>query len=316
MQVTVAGSTELARATSRAREYVAHSKAQNTLRAYRADWSAFVGWCRLTGQQALPAAPDTVAGYLAAKAQEHKPATLQRALASIGQAHRAAGLDSPTGAAVVRETWKGITRTHGTAPRQKAPATTEVIRAMVATLPDNLLGLRDRALLVTGFAGAFRRSELVGLNVEDLHFGKDGVTVNLRRSKTDQQGQGRTLGLPYGSNPVTCPVRCLRDWLTAAGITTGPLFRSFRKGGTMQPGRLSDKGVALVVKKTASAVGLNPADFSGHSLRAGHATAAAERGADLGAIADQTGHKSLAMVRRYVRAGSLFTRNSAAVLGL
>lgn len=204
----------------------------------------------------------------------------------------------------------------GTAPRVKAPATTVEIRAMVETLPDGLLGIRDRALILLGFAGAFRRSELVGLDVADQDVTRDGAVVTLRRSKTDQEGQGRKVGIPYGSTPATCPVRALQGWLEASGIAEGPLFRHVDRYGRMHEGRLSDRAVALVVKRLASRAGLDPASYSGHSLRAGLATSAAAAGVSERAIMNQTGHRSPMMVRRYIRDGQLFRENAASAVGL
>jgi integrase len=217
---------------------------------------------------------------------------------------------------MVANTMKGLRRTLGTAPVQKAPALTEEIRAMVEVADPGIIGARDRALLLLGFAGAFRRSELVGFDVEDCNFGRDGLTVNLRRSKTDQTGEGRKIGVPFGSCPTTCPVRVPQDWLELAAITTGPLFRSINRHRQVQPGRLSGIDVARIVKKLAERAGLDAANFAGHSLRAGHATSAAIAGAPERSIMNQTGHRSVQMVRRYIRDGSLFRENSAAKLGL
>ncbi len=187
---------------------------------------------------------------------------------------------------------------------------------MVDVADPGLIGARDRALILLGFAGAFRRSELVGLDVEDCAFGKDGLTVTLRRSKTDQDGAGRKIGIPYGSNPETCPVRTVQAWLEEAGSDAGPLFRSINRHGQVRTGRLSGIDVARIVKKLAVRAGLDPAKYAGHSLRAGHATSAAIAGASERSIMRQTGHRSVQMVRRYIRDGSLFRENSAGKLGL
>jgi integrase len=211
---------------------------------------------------------------------------------------------------------KGIRRTKGTAPTQKAAALTDDIRAILESKDAGLIGLRDRALILLGFAGAFRRSELVGLDIADCVFSKDGLTVTLRRSKTDQAGAGRKVGIPYGSNPETCPVRAMQDWIEQAGISGGPLFRSINRHGRIQPGGLSGGDVARVVKKLADRAGLDASKYAGHSLRAGHATSAAIAGASERSIMNQTGHRSVQMVRRYIRDGSLFRENSAGKLGL
>jgi integrase len=226
------------------------------------------------------------------------------------------GMESPSHTAIVRNTMKGIRRTLGTAPLQKAAILTEDIRAMVEATDGGLIEARDRALLLLGFAGAFRRSELVELDLEDCEFGKDGLTITLRRSKTDQEGQGRRIGIPFGANPQTCPIRTLEGWLERAGITSGPLFRSINRHGRLQEGRLSGDDIARIVKKLAERVGLDPAKYAGHSLRAGHATSAAIAGASERSIMNQTGHRSVQMVRRYIREGNLWRENSAGKLGL
>jgi integrase len=209
----------------------------------------------------------------------------------------------------------GIRRTKGTAQQGKDPLLTEDVRAIAAALPEGLLGVRDRALLLLGFAGAFRRSELVSLNAEDVTFTGDGLVILLRRSKTDQEGEGRKVGIPYGSHPETCPVRALRVWLDALGITEGPLFRSVQHG-RIQPGRLCDEAVALMVKRHAKALGKDARRFAGHSLRAGLVTSAAIAGVSERSIMRQTGHRSHAILQRYIRDASLFRENAAGRVGL
>lgn len=301
-----------------ARHYISSAKAASTVRAYRCDWRDFTAWCSDHGLSSLPADPQTVSLYLADTAPTHKAATLQRRISAISKAHQSAGYESPASMrhAVVSETWKGIKRVHGTAQEGKLPVLTENLRSMIRTLPPRLLGIRDRALLLIGFAGAFRRSELVGLNVEDTQFTADGLIIVLRRSKTDQEGEGRKIGIPYGSNLETCPVRALRAWLEAASISYGPLFRSVNRHGHIIADHLSDKAVALVVKRCATAAGLDQSGYAGHSLRSGLVTSAAINGASEWSIMNQTGHRSVAMVRRYIRDGSLFRENAAARVGL
>lgn len=312
-----ATSDELRRIADEARGYMAQAKAPATLRAYRSDWAHFSGWCAGQGLEALPAAPETVALYLTDLAGVKAPATLQRRITSISQAHQAAGHEPPTRAMVVRETWRGIRRTFGTASQGKAPARTAEIRSMVATLDDaRLAGVRDRALLLIGFAGALRRSELVALDVADLVENGDGLVVTIRRSKTDQEGAGEQLGLPYGSDPATCPVRALRAWLAASGIDSGPVFRPISRHGAMADRRLSDRAVADVVKRTAKAAGLDPRAYAGHSLRAGLITSAAEAGVLERDIMRHSRHKSVPVMRRYIRGATLFQSNAAASVGL
>lgn len=298
------------------REYIRASKAENTLRGYQSDWKEFCAWCEGHGVCPLPAMPETVAAYIAEGAGRLKVGSVQRRLNAITEAHKAIGIDSPTHSSIVANTMKGIRRTKGTAPLQKAPTLTDDIRAMVESTDGGLIGARDRALILLGFAGAFRRSEVVGLDNEDCNFGKDGLTVTLRRSKIDQQGQGRKIGIPYGSNPETCPVRTIQAWLEQAGLNAGPLFRSINRHGQVQSCRLAPAEVARIVKKLIRRAGLDPRKYAGHSLRAGHATSAAIAGASERSIMNQTGHRSVQMVRRYIRDGSLFRDNSAGKLGL
>ena len=302
--------------TEQVREFIRASKAENTLRGYQTDWRHFCAWCEEHSQCPLPAIPEAVAGYIAECAGHLKAGSIQRRLNAITEAHKVAGLDSPTHTAIVRNTMKGIRRTLGTAPVQKAPALTDDIRAMVDAPNMSLIGARDRALILLGFAGAFRRSELVRLDVDDCAFGKDGLTVTLRRSKSDQDGAGRKIGIPYGSNPETCPVRSMQAWMEAAGINAGPVFRSINRHGQVKAARLSGIDVARVVKKLVERAGLDTAKYAGHSLRAGHATSAAIAGASERSTMNQTGHKSVQMVRRYIREGTLFRENSAGKLGL
>lgn len=298
--------------------YMRQARASNTWRAYRADWEHFQGWCARRGLASLPAVPGTVATYLAEHADQLKVATLQRRLCAISRVHAAAGCASPASMAnaAVRETWRGIRRAKGVAQQAKAPVLTADLRRMVAELPAGLQGARDRALLLLGFSGAFRRSELVSLNVEDLDFREDGLVISLRRSKTDQEGAERQIGIPYGSDPATCPFRAVRAWLRDAGLGTGALFRGVDRHGRVGRNRLSDKTVALVVKRSALAIGRDASLFAGHSLRAGLVTAAAMAGASESSIMAQTGHRSVAMVRRYVRKVPLFQDNAAAKTGL
>ncbi len=301
---------------ARTRGYIAAATAPNTRRAYRSDWTDFVAWCERYDLTALPATPETVARYLSALAAVAKVSTVGRRLTAIAKAHRTAGHDSPTKSEVVHLTMRGIRRTHGIAPTQKAPTLLVDLRAMVAALPETPLGTRDRALLLLGFAGAFRRSELVSLDVADLAFGERGLTVTVRRAKGDQEGAGTIKGIPFGRHGLTCPVTAVRDWLDMSGITDGPVFRPINRHGQIRSARLGDKAVALVVKRAAAAVGLDPDKYAGHSLRAGLATAAAAAGAQERDIMRQTGHRSVQMVRRYIRDGELFHDNAAAIAGL
>jgi site-specific recombinase XerD len=306
----------LAEIADRASEFIQQSKSKNTVRAYRADWEHFAAWCQSHDQMHLPARPETVALYVTDLSTTHKPATITRRISAISQAHQIAGLDTPTGSAKVRLVMAGIRRTKGTAQCAKTPVLVEDLRRMLAGLPGNLLGVRDRVLLLIGFCGAFRRSELMALDAADVVVTREGLVVTIRRSKTDQEAEGRKIGIPYASHLETCPVRSFQEWLEKSGIKEGPLFRPIDRFGRMASTRLSAAAVADIVKRYVAAVGLNATEFAGHSLRSGLATSAAAAGASERSIMNQTGHRSVGMVRRYIRDGSLFRENAAAVLGL
>jgi integrase len=264
----------------------------------------------------LPAAPATVALYITAlAAKSRKPSTIRRRLASISVAHQVAGFETPTSDASVRAVWSGIRRWQGMAPRKMRAARTKVITAMVAPLGDDLADARDRALLLFGFAGALRRSELVALDVEDVSADDAGLRLVLRRSKTDQEAEGAIRGLPYGSHPATCPVRAWRRWLDVSGITTGPAFRSVSRHGHLGTTHLSDRALADIVKRRAAAAGL-AGTFAGHSLRAGFATEGYAQGTPELAIMRHGRWRSASVMRGYVEEGSIWTDNAAARLGL
>lgn len=300
----------LASYLDRARSYAANARSESTRLAYSSDWATFATWCADHGLQALPASSETVALYLAARSEAgRKVSTLERALSSIAEAHRAAGHESPRSTAPVQAVLKGIRRTKGVAKVRKAPVLVDDLKRMAATFPTTIKGKRDRALLLLGFAGGFRRSELVALDVEDLEPTTDGLTITIRRSKTDQEAEGRRVGIPYGATDI-CPVHALCDWLEAAGIFQGPVFRSLNQKGRLG-GRLASRGVAHAVKMAAAAAGLDPTRYSGHSLRAGLATSAARAGKSERAIMNQTGHRSVTVLRMYIREGCLYRENAA-----
>ena len=308
----------LNRLAEQARGFIEAAKAENTRRAYRSDWHQFEQWCRRQELTALPATPETVTLYITALAADHKPASLQRKLTSITKAHQAAGFPSPASMqhAVVSETMKGIRRTLGTAQPGKEPLLTAEILGMLDSLEEGLIGIRDRALLLLGFAGGFRRSELAELDVEDITETADGLVIRVRRSKSDPEGKGVSVALPYGSATATCPVRSYRAWIGSAGLATGPAFRAVDRHSRVAPGRLDAGSIARVVKRAARAAGLDPALYAGHSLRAGFATQAFLNGAAEVSIMRQTRHKSLNTLRKYIRDRSLFRDNPAAKLGL
>jgi integrase len=252
--------------THKTQEFIRHSKAKNTERAYNSDWKLFVDWCNIFKFNPLPAKEEVIAMYLASLVEEGmKVSTIQRKLVAISQAHKAAEYESPTNGIHVRAEWQGIKRTIGTAQKGKAPAVIEDIRRMVQCMPSSVLGLRNRALILVGFAGAFRRSEIVSLDREDLEFKREGLIITLRRSKTDQEGQGRKVGVPYGTRLETCPIRTLEEWLDTSHIESGPIFRRMNRWDQVLDGRLSAQSVALIIKEAAENAGLDKRIYSGHS---------------------------------------------------
>lgn len=294
------------------------SIADSTRRAYETDWAIFTAWCAQHEIDPLPADPRAVAAFITdLELHGAKVATINRKLTSISVRHREAGYDSPRKSILVEKALKGIRRNIGTAQVKKTPTRTDDLRALVATLDTSrLIGLRDRALLVVGFAGAFRRSELVAFDV--AHFEERGRWLHalVVKSKTDQEAKGQKVVLSTGEDAVTCPLRALRDWRSAAGIDEGPVFRPVTKGGVVQPTRLSAKAVARVVKRTVEAAGMNPADYAGHSLRSGFITSAAEADQKERHIMRHSRHQSVRTVRGYMDEHELTVDNPSAAVGL
>jgi site-specific recombinase XerD len=300
---------ELARAAS----YAQAEKASATRKAYWCDFEIFGLWCQEHEFPLLPTTPETVAAYLAFEADRGaKPSTIARRLAAIRYVHAIGGHANPTNDERVRAVIRGIRRTHGTAPRRVLPATADRLLAMVPRPGGGLTTLRDRALLLLGFAGAFRRSELVALNVADIQEVPEGLRVTIRRGKTDPEGRGAVIAIVRGE--VACPVSALRDWLRAAEITDGPLFRPIRRGGHVQNTRLTDRTVATIVKSYAEQAGFDPMLFSGHSLRAGFLTSAAKRGASLFKMMASSRHRSIETLSAYVRDQELFKEHAGSGL--
>lgn len=297
-------------------KYVNNAKSDNTIKSYRSDWRHFVEWCEKFGLPSRPTDEETYALYLSSLALEGKKAsTIQRRISAITQAHTLVGFDSPT-TTRIKTVWAGIRRMHGAVETGKLPITIDTLKEMINVLPDKLIGVRDRALLLIGFSGAFRRSELVNLDVKDIEISREGLTIKVRKSKTDQEGRGEVIGVPYGSKEETCPVKAYLSWLDASNVQLGPIFRSINRHGQVSDKRLSDRAVALIVKRYIELIGLDDSKYAGHSLRSGLATTAAMLGKSERSIMNQTRHRSEAMVRKYIRMGSLFKENAAANIGL
>lgn len=284
------------------------SIAENTRHAYAQDLQDFQLW-----GGSVPASAETVANYIADRANVLATATISRRLVGIARAHAQNGFPDPTKAELVRRVLRGIQRTRGCAQRQAAPLLSKDIAAMVERMR-GLAGSRNRALLLLGFSAALRRSELAGLHVRDIEFVPQGLVVHVRRSKTDQTGLGRRIAVRPGRSG-TCPVAAVREWLEVSGIKDGPIFRSITRHGVLGVGQLSGQSISLIVKEHAKLVGLDAVRFSGHSLRSGLVTSAIQAGVGIHKIQQQTGHKSLDMLARYIRDSNIFDDNaSGAVL--
>jgi site-specific recombinase XerD len=294
-----------------ARLFQMNEKAAATRRAYQSDFRIFAAWCRARGVEPVPAAPEIISTFLASQATSGvKASTLARRTAAIRYAHALKGVEPPTNSEVVKATMRGIRRTVGTKTEQKAAATSERVALMVSLAPATLGGLRDKALLLLGFSGAFRRSELVALEVSDLLETAEGYRVTIRRSKTDQEGAGHEVAILRGSRLRS--VEAVKAWLAAAGITEGPLFRPVAKGGRVLAEALTAESVANIIKVHAKRAGFDPAEFAGHSLRAGFLTSAAEHGASIFKMMEVSRHKSVDVLKGYLRRAELFKEHAGA----
>jgi len=291
------------------------SKANNTIRAYRSDFKDFGAFCVKNGFKSLPTEPKIVSLYLTQLSiKDSKMSTLRRRLVSIGMIHKLKGHYLDTKHPVIIENLMGISRKKGNYQRGKKPILINQLRTII-NLIDNenieqIKKARDKTIMLIGFAGGFRRAELVAIDYEDLEFVTEGVKIIIRRSKTDQYGEGMVKGLPYFSNEKYCPVVHLKKWLQISKINNGSIFRKFNKGFSLSTKRLTDQTVALLLKSYLSAAGIENKNYSGHSLRSGFATASAESGADERSIMAMTGHKTTQMVRRYIKEASLFKNNA------
>ena len=289
-------------------EFLQAARSANTRHAYKSDLNHFLAW----GGQ-LPASDRLIARYLAEHAGLLAIATLRRRLVAIRSAHVAHTMQDPTKSELVRLTFRGIRRLHGRPERRVAALVVADLQAIVSALGPSTRDIRDAAILLVGFAGAFRRSELAAIDCSDIRIDGAGAVIGIPRSKTDQEGHGRTVAIPRGNGPL-CPVAAVERWLAVSRVTQGPVFRAVTKAGKVAPTRLSSTAIANVVKARIRAVGRDPSLYSGHSLRAGFATAAASAGVPQWRIKAQTGHLSDAVLGRYIREGELSAGNGLAVI--
>ena len=291
------------------------SKSANTLRAYKSDFKDFSTFCINHGLQSLPSNPNTVSIYLTSLSKsEAKMSTLRRRLVSIGVVHKLKGHYLDTKHPIIIENLLGIKRIKGSIQRGKKPLLinhlTKLIEVINNDICPEIKKLRDKAIILIGFSGGFRRSEITSLDYEDIEFVEEGLKILVRRSKTDQFGEGHLKGIPYFVNSPLCPVKSLNEWINISKINSGPIFRKFNKGFGLSTMRLSDQSVALLIKNYLNLAGIDSKNYSGHSLRSGFATATAEAGADERSIMAMTGHKNSQMVRRYIKEANLFKNNA------
>ena len=291
------------------------SKAKNTVRAYKSDFKDFGIFCAQNGFKSIPSEPKIVSLYLThLSTNEVKISTIKRRLVSIGVIHKLKGHYLDTKHPMIIENILGIKRRKGSIQIGKKPLLINNLKLIIDVIDKNnyedLKKLRDRSIILMGFSGGFRRNEIVSLDCDDLDFVAEGLKISLKRSKTDQFGEGSVKGLPYFDNTQYCPVLSLKNWIEASKISSGPLFRRFSKGSKLTENRLTDQTVALLIKKYLKLAGIDNKNYSGHSLRSGFATAAAESGANERNIMAMTGHKSTEMVRRYIKEANLFKNNA------
>ena len=292
-----------------------NSKANNTIRAYKSDFNDFELFCAKNGLKSLPSEPKIVSLYLThLSTKDVKMSTLKRRLVSIGVIHKLRGHYLDTKNPLIIENIMGIKRRKGSFQKGKKPILINDLKILINVIDkdnnEEIVKIRDRSIILIGFSGGFRRNEIVSLNFDDLDFVSEGLKINIKRSKTDQFGEGAVKGLPYFDNSQYCPVLSLKKWVEISNIESGPLFRRFSKGSKLTDNRLTDQTVALLIKKYLKLAGIESKNYSGHSLRSGFATSAAESGAEERSIMAMTGHKSTEMVRRYIKESNLFKNNA------
>ncbi len=292
-----------------------NSKSNNTVRAYKSDFKDFGLFCAKNGFKALPSEPKIISLYLTyLSTKEIKISTLKRRLVSIGMIHKLKGHYLDTKHPAIIENIMGIKRRKGSIQKGKKPLLINSLKLIINAINEQKIEeiqkLRDKSVILIGFSGGFRRNEIVTLNYEDLEFVPEGLKITITRSKTDQFGEGSIKALPYFDNSEYCPVITLKQWLEVSKINSGPVFRRFSKGSKLLEHRLTDQTVALLIKKYLNLAGIDSKNYSGHSLRSGFATAAAESGAEERSIMAMTGHKSAEMVRRYIKEANLFKNNA------
>ena len=296
---------------------LSETKSKSTIDAYESDWNDFCDWCQYHNEIAFPAQPEIIVNYINDLADYAKASTIRRRVSAISENYNAAGLSetNPCHAWIVREALVGLNRTKGIVQKGKTPIYWEELEQMISYIDSaHLAGVRDKAILLLGFFGAFRRSEISNLNIEDLTRYPQGLVVTLTHSKTDQEKAGQQVGIPYIADKNMCAITAVNEWIKKANISEGPLFRSILKNEKAASRRLSDKSINLIVKKYITCIGLSPDLYGAHSLRHGFATYAALNGIEERLIMKQTRHRSVEMVRHYINDADLFVNNPVTMI--
>ena len=295
-------------------ENLKSSKAINTLRAYKSDFKDFGAFCSKHGLSPLPTEPKIVSLYITHLSKNSKISTLRRRIVSIGMVHKLKGYYLDTKHPIIVENLMGIRRVLGSIQKGKKPLLINYLKLIINSIDNQKTNeakkLRDKSIILIGFSGGFRRTELISIDYDDLEFVQEGLKITVRKSKTDQFGEGMIKGLPYFDDENYCPVVNLRKWLEISKIKSGPIFRRFTKGSILTGKRLTDQSVVLIIKENLRLAGIENKNFAGHSLRSGFATVAADAGVDERSIMAMTGHKTTQMVRRYIREANLFKNNA------
>ena len=297
-----------------------NSKSFNTMRAYKSDFKDFEIFCIKHGLKSLPTEPKIASLYLTNLSKKSKMSTIRRRLVSIGMVHKLKGYYLDTKHPIIIENLMGIRRVKGSIQKGKKPLLISHLKLIINTIDkqkyEEIKKLRDKTIILIGFGGGFRRSELISIDYEDLEFVAEGLKITIKKSKTDQFGEGMVKGLPYFEDKKYCPVSNLKKWLQISKIKTGSIFRRFNKGSSLSEKRLTDQSVVLLMKNYLKIAGIENQNFAGHSLRSGFATVAADSGADERSIMAMTGHKTTQMVRRYIKEANLFKNNALSKINI
>jgi integrase len=308
MDIEIRKQPEMSPVSQTVKDYVSASVSDNTKKALQHDLKRFLRW----GGQ-IPSTPDQIAEYLSQHADSHRISTIKRWKTSISKAHASAGFKDPAKTEIVRAVIRGIARTHGSAKRQMIPTLKADIITIINQMGDQLVDKRDATIILIGFAAALRRSEICALQVEHVSLVNDGLLITIPHSKTDQEGEGHKIAIPYARGRL-CPVKAYQEWISASEIENGPVFRSIDRHGNLSDLAIAKQSIALIIKRRVSDVGMDPENYAGHSLRAGLVTSAAVAGVPFHKIKAQTRHRSDRVLHEYIRDADIFADNAASIM--